>query len=70
MYFYIKRFLWYIFEINCPSNFIIYAIGLLGSMSTNETWRHLITYVKFLSGVHWPTGSMYAKVVMIHLILQ
>ena len=28
----------------------IYAIELLGSMSTDEAWRHLRT---FLSGVHW-----------------
>ena len=41
--------------------FEIYAIELLGSMSTDEAWRHLYSYITFLSGVHWPTGSMYAN---------
>ena len=47
----------------------LYAIELLGSMSTDEAWCHL-RYVTFLSGVHWPTGSMYTQVVRIRWILQ
>ena len=57
-----KRFPWKIFERNCRSSvYKIYAIELLGAMSTDEAWRH-IPYVVFVSGVHWPTGSLYAKV--------
>ena len=41
--------------------FEIYAIELLGSLPTDEAWRHL-RYTTFAYGVHWQTGSMYAKV--------
>ena len=38
----------------------------------NVYWRGMtsLTYVTLLSGVHWPTGSMYAKVCNDSLILQ
>ena len=50
----------YLMEIVGPV-FEIYTIELLGSMSTDEAWRHL-RYVTFLSGVHWSTGSIYTQV--------
>ena len=61
-----KRFSWKIFEINI---FEIYAIELLGSLPTDEAWRHL-RCITFAYAVYWPTGSMYTNVVMIHWILQ
>ena len=39
----------------------MYAIELLGSLPSDEVWRHL-RYITFVYGVHWPTRSMYTKV--------
>ena len=46
----------YLKEIVCH-----YAIELLGSLPSDEAWRHL-RYITFVYRVHWPTGSMYTKV--------
>ena len=64
-----KRFPWKIFEIIVGPVFEIYAIELLGSMSTDEAWRHLHTLHFYPEYIALP-GVCMQKFVMIHWILQ
>ena len=56
-----KRFPWQIFEINCLSSLWDLRHWIV---RLYVYWRGMtsLTYVTFVSGVYWPTGSMYAQV--------
>ena len=54
--FFINSHTKYLKEIVCHNFFEIYAIELLGSLPSDEAWRHL-RYITFVYGVHWFTGS-------------
>ena len=64
-------FNWLSYPSNCDKKYLIEIVGQvfeinaiesLGSMSTDEAWRHLRYYITFAYGIHIPTWGMYAKV--------